>query len=391
MTQMTLDIPRSSASVAPIRVAIVLPGLHRVRRGAETAFEAVGRELAKLPGFAVTLIGSGPPRPDEPYRYVRVPCLPRERFERYPRLPTLRNEYSYEELTFAIGLFRAYRPGDYDVTMTCSYPYTNWLLRRPARRRPIHVYVTQNGDWPAREARREYRFFHCDGLVCTNPAFYGRNHGRWPAALIPNGVDPQQFAPGVGDRPVFNLPTDRPIALMVSAMIRSKRVLEGAQAVARVPGLHLAIAGDGPERGEIERYACLKMPDRLHLFDLPRDRMPELYRCADVFLHMSQIEPSANAYIEALATGLPIVTHGRDVTRWTLEDQAYYVDTSDTSAVAGATQRALQQAKVSDVASRRALVERRFTWAAIAGDYAAFFNELRRQHSRNPGGMAGQG
>ncbi|MFA9479096.1 glycosyltransferase family 4 protein [Phycisphaerales bacterium AB-hyl4] len=374
--------PNTTTTAAPLRIALVLPGLHRVRRGAETAFEAVGRELANLPDFNVTLIGSGPPRPDEPYRYRRVPCITRERFHHYPNLPMLRSEYCYEELSFTPGLFHAYRPRDYDLTMTCSYPYTNWLLRRPARRRPAHIYVTQNGDWPAQEFRREYRFFHCDGLVCTNPDYYYRNRDLWPATLIPNGVDPRTFAPGKADRAAFGLPVDQPVALMVSAMIRTKRVLEGVQAVSRVPNLHLAIAGDGPERGEIERFACLNhMCNRLHLFDLPRERMPDLYRCADVFLHMSQTEPSANAYIEALATGLPIVTHDRDVTRWTLESQAHYVDTNDLAEVARALQHATEKHAPRAAAARRALAERRFTWPAIARAYADFFHEVHQNHT----------
>jgi len=39
-----------------------------------------------------------------------VRCIPRERFERLPSLPTPRSNDAYEELTFAPGLFRAYAP-----------------------------------------------------------------------------------------------------------------------------------------------------------------------------------------------------------------------------------------------------------------------------------------
>ncbi|MEX0653283.1 MAG: glycosyltransferase family 4 protein [Phycisphaeraceae bacterium] len=371
---------RRTADDAPLRVALVLPGLHRVQRGAETAFESIGRELARLPGFDVTLIGSGAVRAGEPYRYRRVRCLPRECFERFPRAPLFRSECGYEELSFMPGLLAVYRPRDYDVTVTCSYPYTNWALRRAAGRRPAHVFVTQNGDWPCRDRRREFRLFHCDGLVCTNPEYHAHNRDRWFAALIPNGVDPQRFTPatdgGPGERAAFGLPSDRPVALMVSALIRSKRVLEGVQAVARVPGLHLAVAGDGPQRELIERTAFAAMPGRFHRFNLPRERMPDLYRCADVFLHMSRDEPSANAYIEALASGLPIVTHDRAVTRWTLEDQAVYVDAGDALAVANALRRALRQREPAEVEARRALVQRRFTWSTIARDYAGFFREV---------------
>ena len=37
--------------------------------------------------------------------------------------------------------------------------------------------------------------------------------------------------------------------------------------------------------------------------------MPGLYRSAEVLLHMSVDEPFGNIYVEALASGLPVVTH----------------------------------------------------------------------------------
>lgn len=360
------------------RVLVALPGLHRVNRGAEVAFESVSHELAKLPGYEVTLVGAGWPREGAAYRFIHVGCVGRERFEKLPPVPVLRSEYAWEEMTFAPGLWRAYEPAQYDVTMTCSYPFCNWVLARRKRRgaRPAHVYVTQNGDWPARADHREYRFFRCDGLVCTNPDYYEANRDRWRAVLIPNGVDPDLFTAGEGDREALGLPEGVPIALMVSALIRSKRVVEGIRCAAKVEGLHLVVAGDGPERDEVEATGRELMGERFRRVTLPRPRMPELYRCADVFLHMSMDEPSANAYIEALASGLPIVTHDRRVTRWTLEEHGLLVDTADADAVAGAIRRALERWGPERAAAQREMVGRRFAWSVIARRYAEFFETL---------------
>src|SRR5262245_41112665 len=113
-----------------MRVLFALPGLHRYDRGAEVAFISVARELAKG-GDSVTLICSGQPRVGMPYRFLRAPSVARERFETFPSIVGLRGECAYEELTFVPSLLRQYRPADYDVTVTCSYPFTNWALRRP--------------------------------------------------------------------------------------------------------------------------------------------------------------------------------------------------------------------------------------------------------------------
>src|SRR5215470_2934509 len=124
-----------------MRVLFALPGLHRHSRGAEVALISVASELARM-GDEVTLIGSGEPDPTAPYRFLHAASVRRERFEKFPFGPLLRHEYAYEELTFVPGLLRQYRPQDYEVTMTCSYPFTNWVLRRPhlAGERPPHVF-----------------------------------------------------------------------------------------------------------------------------------------------------------------------------------------------------------------------------------------------------------
>jgi len=360
-----------------LRILFALPGLHRVVRGAEVAFEEVSRRIASRPTFDVTLIGSGSARPNEPYRYVRSACLARERFEKFPSIPCLRDHYAYEELSFAPGLLCAFSPAHFDITVTCAYPYTNWVLR--SRRRngsPRHVFVTQNGDWMIRSDHQEYKYFGCDGLICTNPEHYQRHRNRYPSVLITNGVDPTIFVPGSGERQRLGLPSDKPIVLMVSALTPFKRVLEGIQAISLLKEAFLVIAGDGEQRSEVVELGRRLLPNRFCLITLPRADMPALYRSANVFLHMSQDESSANVYVEALSSGVPIVAHDRPLMRWTLEDQAILVDTSDQRAVASGILEAICMCSETEVRARRELVQRRFSWESIAEQYCTFFEKV---------------
>ena len=84
----------------------------------------------------VDLFGTGPKVPPG-IRMHQVACIPRERFEGWPRLPALRSEYEYEELSFVLGLAweHCFQPADYDVTLSCSYPHVNWFLQRRQHRR----------------------------------------------------------------------------------------------------------------------------------------------------------------------------------------------------------------------------------------------------------------
>src|SRR5260221_14600430 len=115
-----------------MKILFALPGLHKYSRGAEVAFMAIANELATA-GHAVTLIGSGHNKANTSYRFLHAGSLAREKFERLPHMPGFRSNTAYEELTFVPTLLALYRPADYDVTLTCSYPFTNLALRHPVR------------------------------------------------------------------------------------------------------------------------------------------------------------------------------------------------------------------------------------------------------------------
>lgn len=360
-----------------MHVLFALPGLHHVHRGAEVAFESLAREIARHGEHDVTLVGRGPELPDRAYRFLRVRAVPRERFEGWPSMPLLRSEYMYEDLTFAAALVARRWRREVDVTVTCAYPYTSWALRThlPGTRRPAHVFVTQNGDWPARERRREYRFFSCDGLVCTNPEFFARNRERWSCALIPNGFDPTRFHPGAGDPGALGLPAHGRVVLMASALIDSKRVLDGIRAVARIPDAFLVVAGDGPLRDQVDRLAAELLPGRFLRRIFPHDRMPDVYRSADAFLHLAASESFGNVYVEALAAGVPVVAHDGPVSRWILEGHGHLVDARDEVALVRALSSALADRK-RGAEVRAGFARGRYTWSAVADRYLEFLGEV---------------
>jgi glycosyltransferase involved in cell wall biosynthesis len=357
-----------------MRVLFALPGLHRYNRGAETAFISIAKELVGA-GDSVTLIGSGEQRPVPPYRFVRAKSLARETFESFPTMPIFRNECIYEELTFAPALFSHYRPSDYDVTVTCSYPFVNWVLRRPSwHGRPPHVFVTQNGDWPVHANKSEYRFFGCEGVVCTNPDFYDRNKDHWFCRMIPNGVDCGRFRPGEPQRSEFDLPADRPIVLMVSALIPSKRVECGVEAVSRIPDAHLVIAGDGPLRGPIDGLGERLLPGRYTRVQVSPERMPALYRSANAFLHLSKEEPFGNVFVEAMACGIPVIAHDSSRLRWLVGETEFLLDTDNLELLAEHIKLACRAPE----AQRQDRVRRAqaFSWPTIGKMYREFLGEV---------------
>lgn len=364
-----------------MRVLFCLAGLHRVARGAEVAFESVARHLAAA-GDEVTLLGGGRPRPGDPYRFLHVPFVDRRHFERWPALPGLRTAAGYEGLSAVPGELARYRPGDHDVTVTCGYPFENWILRRPARGgRPAHVWVTQNGDWPALSGEAEHRWFDCDVLLCTNPVYAARNDARWRCALVPNGVDTERFGPGPGERTRFHLPPDRQVVLVVSALDPNKRVGAAIRAVADLSDVVLMVAGDGPMRDDIDRLGHDLLPGRYRRASVPAARMPALYRSADAVLHMAIDESFGNVYVEALATGTPVVAHRTTTTEWILGDHAHLVDTEDHGRVVAALRAALDDTGPLHRDARVAAARARFGWDVVSAGYRAALLDAVAAHT----------
>jgi glycosyltransferase involved in cell wall biosynthesis len=82
------------------------------------------------------------------------------------------------------------------------------------------------------------------------------------------------------------------------------------EAVARAEGVALLVAGEGPDRGPLERLAGeLGIADRVRfLGPQPRERVLELFRAADAAILSSSWENFPHAVVEALTVGTPVLS-----------------------------------------------------------------------------------
>lgn len=138
------------------------------------------------------------------------------------------------------------------------------------------------------------------------------------------GVDLRTFAPGsmTAARARYGLRDDDIVLLFVGRLQPLKApdilVAAAAELVARHPEwrprLKVIING-GPSGSGIERaeelpklVADLGLQDVVHLMDpIPRDALPDLYRCADVVVVPSYSESFGLVAVEAQACGTPVV------------------------------------------------------------------------------------
>lgn len=132
-----------------------------------------------------------------------------------------------------------------------------------------------------------------------------------PAAkvvTIHNGVDTREFAPGPTDRAKFGLPESIPLALFAGDIRSPRKNLDTVlKALAQAPGLHLAVAGATEGSPFPELAAKLGVSDRTHFLGNIRE-MPLLMRSCDLFVFPSRYEACSLVMLEAMSSGLPVVT-----------------------------------------------------------------------------------
>ncbi|HET9462050.1 MAG TPA: glycosyltransferase [Gaiellaceae bacterium] len=143
------------------------------------------------------------------------------------------------------------------------------------------------------------------------------------------------------------------VVLSVARLVpeKSMDVLIRALAAAADPRLLLVLAGDGPERTNLERLAAELDVRAVFLGDTEWEKLVELYVASDVFALLSEREPWGVVVNEAAACGLPLVLSERVGAAHDLlvhRENGFLVRAGDVEGAAGAL-----RALASDPALRR--------------------------------------
>jgi len=242
------------------------------------------------------------------------------------------------------------------------------------------------GRWVIRRATR------CVGVSGAVVDFLARL-GRPGAGLLSNGVDlAGPDGDGTAVRARLGVGATEPLALYAGRVTADKGVLVLLDALARLPALHLAVAGDGEALPELRRRAS-RLP-RLHLLgQVAPAEISRLLAAADLFVHPSCCaEGLPSSILEAAAAGVAIVATPQGGTVEVVRSPAHglLVPAGDPAALAEAMARLVDdpplRARLG--ATARLLVAERFGWDRIAetaeGELQALVEAAR------PGGPVGR-
>lgn len=203
-------------------------------------------------------------------------------------------------------------------------------------------------------------------------------------SVIQNGVDLDEFAPGIGDRASLGLPSDVPLALFAGDIRSSRKNLDTVlRALQEVPGWHLAVAGS-TESSPFPRLAQeLRVADRVHFLGF-RDDIPRLMRASDVFVFPSRYEPFALVVLEALASGMPVITASTvgaaEILQGKNTDSIVMQDPEDKDELVRALSSITRSTDSKPSSAERSIAEE-YGWENMAGSYVRMF-EARRKSAK---------
>jgi glycosyltransferase involved in cell wall biosynthesis len=136
-----------------------------------------------------------------------------------------------------------------------------------------------------------------------------REHGIENVGIWRGGVDTELFQPSKRTLEMrFRLTggrLDRPVALYVGRLSPEKNLGVLGRISDQLPGLRLALVGDGPARAQLERRFARRPVQFLGF--LRGEELAAAFASADLFVMPSTTETLGFVVLEAMSSGLPVV------------------------------------------------------------------------------------
>ncbi len=141
-----------------------------------------------------------------------------------------------------------------------------------------------------------------------------------PIHVVPSGIDVEMYARdkrAVRDRirHEYGIAAEETVILSIGRLAREKNIDELLRYLQRSERRHrMLIVGDGPYRQNLEQLAEeLGIRDQLIFTGMvPPEQTADYYAAGDIFVSASRSETQGLTYMEAMASGLPLLCHADD-------------------------------------------------------------------------------
>lgn len=192
------------------------------------------------------------------------------------------------------------------------------------------------------------------------------------------------YADFTGDEPTprasLQTPDDAPVALALARLHEKKGLDTLLDATAKVPGLYVWIAGEGPLEDELKaQCASLGLDDRVRFLGWRNDRGSLLAAC-DFVAFPSRYEPFGTVTVDAWAADRPLVAADAVGPAAYVENEVngLLIPKNDVEALARAMTRVIEDKELAAtiVAGGQASYHAQFTKAAFVRDSLAFYENM---------------
>jgi glycosyltransferase involved in cell wall biosynthesis len=287
---------------------------------------------------------------------------------------------------------RLLRENSYDLVHAFFGFPTGWLCYRTADEIP-YIISLRGSDVPGKHARLalDYKILaplfraiwrKASALVACSEGLKDRALRFLPSAaidVIPNGVDGERFYPCRTRQQ-----SDELKLITVGRLSLTKRVDLLIEAVEILIGqgykIRLSVIGGGNLQNSLRQLVSEKKLDGFIEISgriEPQD-MPELYRKSDLYVSASVQEGMSNAMLEAMASGLPIVTTRCEGLEELIADNGIVVEQAGADQIAGAVKKLADdghlRVQMSLAARRQA---EKFTWGRAAEQYLTIYERIK--------------
>jgi glycosyltransferase involved in cell wall biosynthesis len=208
--------------------------------------------------------------------------------------------------------------------------------------------------------------------------------------VIPNGIDLDLFKPENGRQKTENrhfvlrpMSFDRLRLLTVGRLSVTKRVemLIDAFQILHNDGynVHFTIIGGGKLEQELRQIVSEKnLSDIIEITGrIDAEKMPQVYRQNNIFISASMQEGMSNAMLEAMASGLPIITTRCEGVEELIKDNGFIVENAKGDEIATAIKKMADDRKryqqMSLAARKQAML---FSWSAVADQYVQRYQKV---------------
>ena len=188
-------------------------------------------------------------------------------------------------------------------------------------------------------------------------------------ALIPNGVDVKKFKPSN-----HSVSKDTRTILCVAALSQDKRHDLLFDAVMHLPdNVTVLCIGSGSHKKSLLNHP-LVTKGRVKFMSIDYKDMPSVYHQADIFSLASPEETFGIVFLEAIASGLPVIAHDAPRQRYVIGDNGKLVDCFDAKSYAACLK---DQLHIADQKSNPKDFNK-FHWESITKKYQELFLDITR-------------